>query len=66
MQTRVSMWCSLTDMGWALPAREQLTKAEHIEEDRVRESLSEARKRPTSDLQSPCRVIRVLTGYKQV
>lgn len=65
MQARVSIWCSLDDLGWPLPVREPLSKAELIEEERLRESMLEARKRATPDeMQIPCRAVRVIVGYK--
>lgn len=63
MQARISLWCSLQDIGWALPPREPLTKAELIEEERIREARLEARRHATSeDLQLPCRSVRSLIG----
>lgn len=65
MQTRVALWCSLTELGWPFPSREPLSKAELIEEERVRESMIEAQKHASEeDLQIPCRAVRVLVGYK--
>ncbi|KAK0208757.1 hypothetical protein DFS33DRAFT_1253760 [Desarmillaria ectypa] len=65
MQARVSLWCSLNNIGWPFPPREPLSKAELIEEERMREAMLEARKHaPVEDLQVPCRTIRVLIGYK--
>jgi hypothetical protein len=65
MQARVSLWCSLTGIGWLFPAREPLSKAELIEEERRRESILEARKfASASEEQVPCRSVRVLVGYK--
>lgn len=64
MQARVSLWCSLTGIGWLFPTREPLSKAELIEEERMRESISEARKLLDEDFQVPCRAVRVLVGYK--
>jgi hypothetical protein len=65
MQARVSLWCSLTGIGWLFPTREPLSKAELIEEERMRESISEARKLASEeDLQVPCRAVRVVVGYK--
>jgi hypothetical protein len=65
MQARVSLWCSLDDLGWPLPVREPLSKAELIEEERLRESMLEARKRATpEEMQIPCRAVRVIVGYK--
>lgn len=65
MQTRVSFWCSLCDIGWKFPPREPLSKAELIEEERIREAMLEAKKySPPEDLQVPSRSLRVLVGYK--
>lgn len=65
MQARISLWCSLNNIGWPLPPREPLSKAELIEEERMREAMLEARKHaPAEDLQIPCRTCRVLIGYK--
>ena len=65
MQARVSLWCSLSGIGWPFPPREPLSKAELIEEERIRDGMMEARKFATAeDLQTPCRAVRVLVGYK--
>ncbi|KAF9074835.1 hypothetical protein BDP27DRAFT_1316051 [Rhodocollybia butyracea] len=65
MQSRVSLWCSLSDIGWPLPVREPLTKAELIEEERMREAMLEARRSASlEDQQLPCRSVRVLVGFK--
>ncbi|KAJ7361581.1 hypothetical protein DFH08DRAFT_844607 [Mycena albidolilacea] len=66
MQTRTALWCSLTGIGWMFPPREPLSKAELIEEERVRAAITEARTYADSDDESPspCRSLRVLVGYK--
>jgi len=65
MQARVSLWASLTGLGWPQPQREPLSKAELIEEERVRQAMLEARQFASAeDLQTPCRTSRVLVGYK--
>ncbi|TFK77381.1 S-adenosyl-L-methionine-dependent methyltransferase [Pluteus cervinus] len=65
MHTRIGLWCSLTGIGWPFPPREPLSKAELIEEERMRECLLEARKYATADdYTTPCRSLRVLVGYK--
>jgi hypothetical protein len=65
MQARVATWASLTAMGWPQPQREPLTKAELIEEERVRQAMLDARQYVTAeDLQTPCRTSRILIGYK--
>lgn len=67
MQARISLWCSCVDFGWPLPSREPLSKAELIEEERLREAMLEARKHATlEDVMNPCRTHRVLVGYKGV
>ncbi|KAF5388526.1 hypothetical protein D9757_004671 [Collybiopsis confluens] len=66
MQSRISLWCSLEEVGWAQPVREPLTKAELIEEERKRAAISGARNDARSeDLQQmACRSIRILVGFK--
>lgn len=65
MQARISIWCSLTGIGWPFPAREPLSKAEVLEEERIRDSLLRARQFGLDeDRQTPCRSVRVLVGYK--
>ncbi len=64
MEARVSLWCSLDDMGWPLPSKEPLSKAELIEAERLRESMLEARKHATvEEMQIPCRAVRAIVGY---
>ncbi|KAF7347703.1 S-adenosyl-L-methionine-dependent methyltransferase [Mycena venus] len=62
MQTRTALWCSLTGIGWPFPPREPLSKAELIEEERIRAAMIEARTYGDSDDEtpSPCRSLRVL------
>ncbi|KAJ3548860.1 hypothetical protein NMY22_g1106 [Coprinellus aureogranulatus] len=61
MHVRLSLWSSLEGIGWKLPTRDPLSKAELIEEDRIREGLLQAAKWVTlDDVQTPCRSIRVL------
>ncbi|KAJ7446496.1 hypothetical protein B0H11DRAFT_2084990 [Mycena galericulata] len=66
MQTRTALWCSLTGIGWQFPPREPLSKAELIEEERIRAAMMEARTYAESDDEpaTPCRSLRVLVGYK--
>ncbi|KAF9454137.1 hypothetical protein P691DRAFT_810855 [Macrolepiota fuliginosa MF-IS2] len=65
MHLRISLWYSLTDIGWPFPEREPLTKAELVEEQRIRANMLEARKqaRP-EDFDIPSRSVRVLVGTK--
>ena len=65
METRVSLWCSLNELGWPFPPRDPLSKAEIIEEERIRDAMLDARRyAPPEELSTPCRSIRVITGYK--
>ncbi|KAF7307089.1 UBIQUITIN-CONJUGAT-2 domain-containing protein [Mycena indigotica] len=65
MQSRTSVWCSLTGIGWPFPPREPLSKAELIEEERIRAAMLEARLYADLEEDSvPCRAMRVLVGYK--
>jgi hypothetical protein len=65
MKVRVSHWCSLENLGWPVPTREPLSKAELIEEKRLRDNMIEARKHATvEELQIPCRAVRVVLGFK--
>lgn len=67
MHMRISMWSSLTGLGWPVPTREALSKAELIEEERIRESMQKAFQHVTNEeVQTPCRSVRVLIGYKSV
>ncbi|KAG6910523.1 hypothetical protein DXG01_009942 [Tephrocybe rancida] len=60
MQTRVALWCSLTEIGWLFPPREALSKAELIEEERIRDNLLEARRFVSEDdKEAPCRSVRI-------
>jgi len=69
MHIRISLWTSLTALGWTVPAREALSKAELLEEERIREGMLKALQH-ASDLkevvQAPCRSVRVLIGHKAV
>ncbi|KAL1757302.1 hypothetical protein FB107DRAFT_209688, partial [Schizophyllum commune] len=65
MRARISLWCTLSELGWQYPARDPLTKAQAIEEARLREALAEARRAAQQgDLQLPSRALRVMVGYK--
>lgn len=65
--TRVSLWCSLTELGWDIPPKEPLSKAEHIEEERIHRAIKEAMKSATeADMQAPCRSVRAMIGYKEI
>ncbi|KAJ6621207.1 S-adenosyl-L-methionine-dependent methyltransferase [Mycena sp. CBHHK59/15] len=64
MQTRTALWCSLTGIGWQFPPREPLSKAELIEEERLRAAMLEARTFADEEPPTLCRSLRVLVGYK--
>ncbi|KIJ66297.1 hypothetical protein HYDPIDRAFT_86952 [Hydnomerulius pinastri MD-312] len=65
MQARISLWCSLSELGWAVPPREPLSKAELVEEERLYQAMLEARRFASEeDLQTPSRSVRIFVGYK--
>jgi len=65
MQARVSLWCSLAEMGWPVPPREPLSKAELMEEERLHQAMLEARRFANEDdLQTYCRSMRAFVGCK--
>ncbi|KAL0951559.1 hypothetical protein HGRIS_008241 [Hohenbuehelia grisea] len=67
MHARLGIWCSMCGLGYVLPPREPLSKAELIEEERIRGDMLEARKYQTlEDIQRPCRAIRALVGFKGI
>jgi hypothetical protein len=67
MQTRISFWCSLTELGWDLPPKEPLSKAEHIEEERIHNAIRVAMESASEeDMQTPCRSARILIGFKEI
>jgi len=67
MLTRISFWCSLTELGWDLPPKEALSKAELIEEERIHKAMKEAMDSASEeDLQTPCRSTRVIIGFKAI
>ncbi|KAF7311076.1 UBIQUITIN-CONJUGAT-2 domain-containing protein [Mycena chlorophos] len=63
MQVRTSLWCSLTGLGWPFPPREPLSKAELIEEERIRAAMLDARTFAATDEEDnlPCRALRILS-----
>ena len=65
MHIRMSLWHSLTKQGWPYPQRDPLTKAELVEEERMRKAILEARKSATEEeLRTPSRSMRLLVGMK--
>lgn len=67
MQARISLWCSLAELGWSVPPREAMSKAELVEEERLYQAMLEARRFASEeDLYAPCRSVRIFVGYKDV
>jgi hypothetical protein len=69
MQARISLWSSLTEMGWTYPVRDPLTKAELMEEERVRHDLLEASQQLHDEdnvSDRPCRIVKAFFGYKSI
>lgn len=65
MHARVSLWCSLAEMGWPVPPREPLSKAELVEEERLHRAMLEARRFASEDdLLTYCRSVRSFVGSK--
>lgn len=65
MHVRVSLWHSATKYGWQYPRRDPLSKAELVEEERLRRTIVEARKMATDDdFEMPSRALRLLVGVK--
>jgi len=66
MRARISMWYSMTELGFSLPKREPLHKAELLEEQRIRKAILDARAQAREeDFDVPCRVIRAFIGFKE-
>lgn len=66
MRARISMWYSMTELGYTLPKREPLEKAELLEEERRRKAILDARAQAREeDFDVPCRIIRVFIGFKE-
>jgi hypothetical protein len=66
MRARISIWYSMTELGYNLPKREPLLKAELLEEERIRKAILDARAQASEDdFDVPCRVIRVFIGFKE-
>ncbi|KAI9512507.1 hypothetical protein F5148DRAFT_1351823 [Russula earlei] len=66
MRARISLWYSMTELGYSLPKREPLHKAELLEEERIRKAILDARVQAREDdFDVPCRVVRVFVGFKE-
>jgi hypothetical protein len=56
----------MTELGYSLPKREPLHKAELLQEERIRKAILDARTQAhEEDFDVPCRVIRVFFGFKE-
>ena len=65
MHVRISLWHSATKYGWQYPRRDPLSKAELVEEERLRRTIIEARKlAKDDDFDTPSRAMRLLVGVK--
>ncbi|KAI0830529.1 hypothetical protein BC628DRAFT_874999 [Trametes gibbosa] len=66
MRGRISLWHSLVKNGWALPPRDPLSKAEVLEETRLRDDILESQRHAdTSEAEPPCRKVRLIVGVKE-
>ncbi|KAI0371662.1 hypothetical protein BV20DRAFT_992578 [Pilatotrama ljubarskyi] len=66
MHVRMSIWHSLVHFGWEYPQRDPMSKAEEMEELRLREDILSARRKAgaENEREPPCRAVRVLVGAK--
>lgn len=65
MKARLSLWRSSENLGFKVPRKDSMTKAELLEEQRLRESMIEARKQATKqEMLMSCRALRVMVGHK--
>ena len=66
MHVRMSLWSSLVHFGWDYPQRDPMSKAEEMEELRLREDIVHARRQAgaENEREPPCRAVRVLVGAK--
>lgn len=65
MHHRVALWYSLTKLGWEIPPQGPLSRAEVVEEERLRQAMLDARNSASDeDMETPCRSIRVIAGVK--
>ncbi|EMD41936.1 hypothetical protein CERSUDRAFT_90526 [Gelatoporia subvermispora B] len=63
MKVRMALWNSLVQNGWEYPRRDPLSKAEALEEERLRQDILEARRlAKEKELTAFCRQIRLAIG----
>ena len=61
------MWHFLAKNNWTPPAKDPLSKAERLEQERLRIAIAEAQNSGKIDeLNIPCRLHRLLIGVKVV
>lgn len=65
VRARVSLWYSMVLNGWQYPRRDPVTRAEMLEEERLRQDILDARRHAREeDLMGFSRSIRVMLGTK--
>ena len=65
IRARVSLWYSMVLSGWQYPRKDPISRAEMLEEERLRQDILEARKHAKGeDLMGYSRSIRLLVGTK--
>ena len=65
MHARVSLWYPMTKYGWKYPRRDPMTKAELMDEDRLRRAILEARRFAKEEEKQPTmRAVRLIVGTK--
>ncbi|KAI0707807.1 hypothetical protein C8Q76DRAFT_628262 [Earliella scabrosa] len=66
MHVRMSLWHSLVHFGWDYPQRDPMSKAEEMEEIRLREDILMARRKAgaENEREPSCRAVRILVGAK--
>ncbi|PIL24402.1 hypothetical protein GSI_14155 [Ganoderma sinense ZZ0214-1] len=66
MHVRMSLWHSLVHFGWDYPQRDPMSKAEEMEEIRLREDILTARRNAgaENDREPHCRAVRMLVGVR--
>ncbi|OCH94707.1 hypothetical protein OBBRIDRAFT_769045 [Obba rivulosa] len=63
MRARIALWHSLVKNGWEYPRRDPLSKAEAVEEERLRHDILEARRvAKEKELTTFCRQVRLAVG----
>ncbi|KAH9942928.1 hypothetical protein B0H21DRAFT_866139, partial [Amylocystis lapponica] len=65
VMVRIALWNSLVLQGWPFPRRDPLSKAEQMEEERLRQEILEARQAANEEeLKDVVRSVRVIVGQK--